>query len=119
MTTMTLTARSVETRLRPLYATGLILAALLSACVAHDGRLRLAYFLTIPFTRCAFFTLRRFREPALHRQARESRLSGHLGQIVRAALQPKVALIFGAAAFVAGALIMMCATLSMIVVKRQ
>jgi hypothetical protein len=89
MTTMTLTARSVETRLRPLYATGLILAALLSACVAHDGSLRLAYFLTIPFTRCAFFTLRRFREPTL------------------------------ASVFVVGALIVMCATLSMIVMKRQ
>jgi hypothetical protein len=90
MTTMTLTARAVETRLRPLYATGFIhgfekhhgrvqmydstafiLGALLSAGVAHDASLRLEYFLTIPFTCCAF------------------------------------------------ALIVMCATLSMIVVKRQ
>jgi hypothetical protein len=68
---MTLTARPVETRLRPLYATGFILGALLSAGVAHDASLRLEYFLTIPFTCCAF------------------------------------------------ALIVMCATLSMIVVKRQ
>jgi hypothetical protein len=63
MTAMTLTARPVETRLRPLYATGLILSALLSAGVAHFAILRLEYFLTIPFTCCAFFTLRRFQEP--------------------------------------------------------
>jgi hypothetical protein len=105
MTTMTLTARPVETRLRPLYATGFIhgfekhhgrvqmydstafiLGALLSACVAHYAGLRLEYFLTIPFTCCAFVTLRRFREPTLHRQAPESGLSGHLGQVVRAVL---------------------------------
>ncbi|HEX6856566.1 MAG TPA: MFS transporter [Streptosporangiaceae bacterium] len=78
-------------------STAFILGALLSAGVAHYGSLRLEYFLTIPFTCCAFFTLRRFREPALHRQARESRLSGHLGQIMRATLRPKVALIIVAA----------------------
>ena len=64
MTTMTLTARPVETdsALRPagLYdSTAFILGALLSACVAHYASLRLEYFLTIPFTCCAFFTLRR------------------------------------------------------------
>jgi hypothetical protein len=86
VTTMTLTARPIETRLRPLYATGFILGALLSACVAPYASLRLEYFLTIPFTCCAFFTLRRFREPTLHRKPPEPKLSGHLGQIVRAVL---------------------------------
>jgi hypothetical protein len=108
---MTLTARPVETRLRPLYATGFLLGALVSAGVAHFASLRLEYFLTIPFTCCAFFTLRRFREPTLHRKAPGSKLAGHLGQIMRG--------IFEASAFVVGALIVMCATLSMIVVKRQ
>ena len=46
-----------------------ILGALVSTGVAHYASLRLEYFLTIPFTRCAFFTLRRFLEPALHRKA--------------------------------------------------
>jgi hypothetical protein len=138
MTTMTLTARAVETRLRPLYATGFIhgfekhhgrvqmydstafiLGALLSACVAHYAGLRLEYFLTIPFTCCAFVTLRRFREPTLHRQAPESGLSGHLGQVVRAVLQPTVALIIVAAVAGSASVVVMCATLSMIVVKRQ
>src|SRR6266581_2541967 len=70
-----------------------ILGALLSAGVARFGSLRLEYFLTIPFTCCAFFTLRRFREPSLHRKAPESRLAGHLGQILRSATKAKVALI--------------------------
>jgi len=78
-------------------STAFILGALVSAGVAHFASLRLEYFLTIPFTCCAFFTLRRFREPTLHRKAPESKLSGHLGQIVRAVLQPKVALIVVAA----------------------
>jgi hypothetical protein len=89
MTTMTLTARPIETRLRPLYATGFILGALLSACVAHYASLRLEYFLTIPLTCCAFFTLRRWSHG-----------------------------IFEASAFVVGALIVVCATVSMMV-KRQ
>lgn len=118
MTTMTLTARPIETRLRPLYATGFILGALLSACVAHYASLRLEYFLTIPFTCCAFFMLRRFREPTLHRQAPEPKLSGQLGQVVRAVLQPEVALIIVAVAGSAS-VVVMCATLSMIVVKRR
>jgi predicted MFS family arabinose efflux permease len=70
-----------------------ILGALLSAGVARFASLRLEYFLTIPFTCCAFFTLRRFREPSLHRKAPESRLAGHLGQILRSATKAKVALI--------------------------
>jgi len=78
-------------------STAFILGALVSAGVAHFASLRLEYFLTIPFTCCAFFTLRRFREPTLHRKAPESKLSGHIGQIVRAVLQPKVALIVVAA----------------------
>jgi hypothetical protein len=82
VTTMTLTARPIETgspdsferhygRVQMYDSTAFILGALLSACVAHYAGLRLEYFLTIPFTCCAF------------------------------------------------ALIVMCATLSMIVVKRQ
>jgi hypothetical protein len=96
MTTMTLTARPVETRLRPLYATAFILGALLSACVAHYASLRLEYFLTIPFTCCAFI-------PAALGFGLTAQSHG----------------IFEASVFVAGALIVMCAMLSMIVVKRQ
>src|SRR6266571_4421406 len=68
-----------------------ITGALLSAGVARFGSLRLEYFLTIPFTCCAFFTLHRFREPGLHRKAPEARLAGHLGQILRSATKAKVA----------------------------
>jgi hypothetical protein len=126
-------------------STAFILGALLSAGVAHYASLRLEYFLTIPFTCCAFFTLRRFREPTLHRKAPEPKLSGHIGQdampsSIRAGSSAVVSTIgysvfipaalgfgltarshsiFEASAFVAGALIVMCATLSMIVVKRQ
>ncbi len=68
-----------------------ITGALLSAGVARFGSLRLEYFLTIPFTCCAFFTLHRFREPSLHRKAPEARLSAHLGQILRSATKADVA----------------------------
>jgi len=68
-----------------------ITGALLSAGVARFGSLRLEYFLTIPFTCCAFFTLHRFREPSLHRKAPEARLSAHLGQILRSAAKADVA----------------------------
>jgi len=68
-----------------------ITGALLSAGVARFGSLRLEYFLTIPFTCCAFFTLYRFREPSLHRKAPEARLSAHLGQILRSATKADVA----------------------------
>jgi hypothetical protein len=113
MTTMTLTARPVETRLRPLYATAFILGALLSACVAHYASLRLEYFLTIPFTCCAFF------------RAGSSSVVSTIGYgvFIPAALGFGLTAqshgIFEASVFVVGALIVMCATLSMIVVKRQ
>jgi hypothetical protein len=127
---MTLTARPIETgspdsferhygRVQMYGSTAFILGALVSAGVAHFASLRLEYFLTIPFTCCAFFTLRRFREPTLHRQAPEPKLSGHLGQVVRAVLQPTVALIIVAAVAGSASVVVMCATLSMIVVKRQ
>ena len=61
--------------------------------MARFASLRLEYFLTVPFTCCAFLTLRRFREPTLHRKAPEARLAGHLGQILRAATKANVALI--------------------------
>ncbi len=68
-----------------------ITGALLSAGVARFAGLRLEYFLTIPFTCCAFLTLHRFREPSLHRKAPEARLSAHLGQILRSATKANVA----------------------------
>jgi MFS family permease len=60
-----------------------IVSAVLSACVAHFTSLRLEYLLTVPFTCCAFFTLRRFREPRLHRGAPKPGLPAHLGQVLR------------------------------------
>ena len=106
MTTMTLTARPIETRLRPLYATGFILGALLSACVAHYASLRLEYFLTIPFTCCAVLHAAPVpgADPAPPGTGAEAFRPSRA--VVRAVLQPKVALI------------VMCATLSMMV-KRQ
>jgi MFS family permease len=68
-----------------------ITGALLSAGIARYASLRLEYFLTIPFTCCAFYTLHRFREPSLHRKAAEARLSAHLGQLLRAATKADVA----------------------------
>jgi hypothetical protein len=43
--------------------------------------LRAEFFLTIPITCAAFVTLRRFREPSLHKQAQRVRLTAHLGQL--------------------------------------
>ncbi len=68
-----------------------ITSALLSAGVARFASLRLEYFLTIPFTCCAFLTLHRFREPSLHRKAPKAHLSAHLGQILRGATKADVA----------------------------
>ncbi len=67
-----------------------IAGALLSACIARFASLRLEFFLTVPFTCCAFFTLHRFREPSLHRKAPGARLSAHLGQILRSATKADV-----------------------------
>ena len=53
-------------RVQMFEATAFITSALFSALIARYS-LRLEYFLTIPFTCCAFATLRRFREPGLHR----------------------------------------------------
>jgi MFS family permease len=64
-------------------ATAFITSALVSAAVAHYASLRLEYFLTIPFTCCAFITVARFREPRLHRTVPRLHLAAHLGQIVR------------------------------------
>ncbi len=68
-----------------------ITGALISAGVAHFASLRLEYFLTVPVTCCAFLTLSRFREPVLHRKARQDRLAAHLGSILRAATRADVA----------------------------
>ncbi len=67
-----------------------ITGALLSMGVTQFASLRLAYFLTIPFTCCAFLTLHRFREPSLHRTAPPTRLPAHLGQILRGATRADV-----------------------------
>jgi hypothetical protein len=63
-------------------ATAFITSALFSALVARYS-LRLEYLLTIPFTCCAFATLRRFREPGLHRTVPRPHLVAHLGRVVR------------------------------------
>jgi len=69
-------------RVQMFEATAFITSALLSALVARYS-LRLEYFLTIPVTCCAFATLRRFREPVLHRTAPRPRLAAHLGRLAR------------------------------------
>jgi MFS family permease len=78
-------------RLQMFDSLAFIVSALLSACVAHYTSLRLEYFLTIPLTCCAFFTLRRFREPSLHRRTPKAGLPAHLGQVLRCAAKPGVA----------------------------
>jgi MFS family permease len=72
-------------RVQMFEATAFITSALLSTAVAHYAGLRAAYFLTIPFTCCAFLTLYRFREPGLHRTVPRLRLAAHLGRIARGA----------------------------------
>src|SRR6266568_1147486 len=61
-----------------------ITGALASALVAHFASLRAEFFLTILVTCCAFLTLRRFREPSLHKAAERVRLGAHLGQLWKA-----------------------------------
>jgi MFS family permease len=78
-------------RLQMFDSAAFITSALLSAGVARFATLQLEYFLTIPFTCCAFFTLHRFREPSLHRMAPKAHLSAHLGQILRGATKADVA----------------------------
>jgi MFS family permease len=77
-------------RVQMFEATAFITSALLSAVVARYFSLRVEYFLTIPFTCCAFITLSRFREPSLHRTVPRLHLSAHLGRIVRGATGDKV-----------------------------
>ena len=69
-------------RVQMFEATAFITSALASAVVARYFSLRAEYFLTIPFTCCAFLTLSRFREPSLHRTAPRAHLAAHLGRIV-------------------------------------
>ena len=69
-------------RVQMFEATAFITSALLSALVARYFSLRVEYFLTIPFTCCAFLTLSRFREPSLHRTVPRLHLAAHLGRIV-------------------------------------
>jgi MFS family permease len=67
-------------RMQMFEATAFITSALLSVLVARYS-LRLEYLLTIPFTCCAFVTLRRFREPGLHRTVPRPHLMARLGQL--------------------------------------
>src|SRR5690348_5739249 len=77
-------------RVQMFEATAFITSALLSAVVARYFSLRVEYFLTIPFTCCAFLTLSRFREPSLHRTVPRLHLGAHLGRIVRGATAGRV-----------------------------
>jgi MFS family permease len=70
-------------RVQMFEATAFITSALFSTVIAHYASLRAEYFLTIPFTCCAFLTLHRFRESSLHRTAPRLHLAAHLGRIVR------------------------------------
>jgi len=72
-------------RVQMFEATAFISSALLSAVVARFASLRVEYFLTVPFTCCAFLTLLRFREPSLHRTVPRPHLRAHLGRVVRGA----------------------------------
>jgi len=76
-------------RVQMFEATAFITSALFSAVIARYS-LRLEYFLTVPFTCCAFATLRRFREPGLHRTVPRPRLVAHVGQLVRGATGGRV-----------------------------
>jgi MFS family permease len=77
-------------RVQMFEATAFITSALFSAVIARYASLRLEYFLTIPFTCCAFLTLRSFREPSLHRSAPALQVRAHLGRIVRGATRGNV-----------------------------
>ncbi len=78
-------------RLQMFDSVAFITSALLSVGIARFASLRLEYFLTVPFTCCAFFTLHRFNEPRLHRRAPKAHLLAHLGQVLRAATRANVA----------------------------
>lgn len=68
-----------------------ITSALVSAGVARFATLRVEFFLTVPVTCGAFLTLRRFREPRLHRAGPPSHLASHLRQVLRGTTRPGVA----------------------------
>jgi MFS family permease len=70
-------------RVQMFEAAAFITSALFSTVIAHYASLRAEYFLTIPFTCCAFLTLHRFRESSLHRTVPRVHLAAHLGRIVR------------------------------------
>ena len=91
-------------RVQMFEATAFITSALACAVAARYVSLRAEYFLTIPFTCCAFVTLRRFREPSLHRTAPRAHLGAHLGRIVRGATGGNVGWIV--AALVANCVVM-------------
>src|SRR5262249_20955129 len=77
-------------RLQMFDSVAFITSALLSAGVARYAGLRLEYFLTVPFTCCAFFTLRRFREPGLHQTVARPHLVAHLRPLVRGTTRARV-----------------------------
>jgi MFS family permease len=77
-------------RVQMFEATAFITSALFSTVIARYASLRLEYFLTIPFTCCAFLTLHSFREPSLHRTLPALHVGAHLGRIVRGATRASV-----------------------------
>jgi MFS family permease len=95
-------------RVQMFEATAFISSALASAVVAHYASLRAEYFLTIPFTCCAFGTLSRFREPRLHRTAPRAHLGAHLGQIARGATG-------GNAGWIVAALVANCVVMRLLI----
>ena len=95
-------------RVQMFEATAFITSALASAVVARYASLRAEYFLTVPFTCCAFFTLSRFREPSLHRTAPRPHLGAHLGQIVRGATG-------GNAGWIVAALVANCVVMRLLI----
>lgn len=78
-------------RLQMFDSMAFITSALLSAGIAKYASLRVEYFLTVPFTCCAFVMLHRFREPRLHRRAAKAHLLGHLGQVLQRATRADLA----------------------------
>jgi MFS family permease len=95
-------------RVQMFEAAAFISSALASAVVARYASLRAEYFLTVPFTCCAFGTLARFREPRLHRTAARAQLGAHLGQIVRGATG-------GGAGWIVAALVASCVVMRLLI----
>jgi len=95
-------------RVQMFEAAAFVASALLSAVVARYASLRAEYFLTVPFTCCAFLTLSRFREPRLHRAAPRAHLAAHLGRIVRGAAA-------GRAGWIVAALVANCVVMRLLI----